>query len=477
MTNYVVSSGQTSNGITLNNGDTETVLSGGTANNTVINSGGVQLVSGGTANKTQIHSGGTETVVAGGTVNSAAVTTGGVEVISSGGTVTSLVVSSGGVERGYVGGAATGTQILSGGAIDFASRVYTSGGSADLNYSTDVLTVSLGSVTLQNQLAGTYAGEYFHVSKDAAGTTLLTLNTVACYCRGTLILTDDGERAVEELAIGDLVMTLDGPMPVKWISRRSYSGRFARGNRAVLPIRVVAGAIADGVPSRDLWVSPKHALLLDGVLVPAEVLVNGLTITQAREVDQVEYFHIELARHAILIADGAPAESFVDDDSRSVFHNAHEYAALHPDARPVSAIYCAPRHEDGERVEAIRHRLAQRADPAGAPRDCGPLRGSVDAFDGERLYGWAQHVARPDVPVCLDVVLNDVVVARVLADRYRDDLRRGGVGAGHHAFEVLLSDTARPNLLRQGTHALRVRRVADGAPLTNRLWAMQDRAA
>ena len=189
---------------------------------------------------------------------------------------------------------------------------------------------------------------------------------VACYVKGTLILTDSGERPVEKLTIGDRLATLSGDlMPIKWIGRRSYHGRFIAGNRDVLPIRFVAGALADGVPRRDLSVSPNHAIFIEDVLVPAKRLVNGSTISQLRSMDSVEYFHIEVEGHDVIFAEGTPAETFVDCDSREIFRNAGEFSRLYPSDESPKWAFCAPLIEQGKALRTIRLKLDERAESLG----------------------------------------------------------------------------------------------------------------
>jgi hypothetical protein len=229
-----------------------------------------------------------------------------------------------------------------------------------------------GTVNGAHQLTASGSGGTVVLQLDATDGTVFTaasdlgtgINvTPACFCRGALILTERGEAAVEDLAIGDKVVTLSGALrAVKWIGRRAYDGRFVAANRAVLPIRVAAGALAPGLPARDLWLSPEHALYIDGALVPVGLLVNGATIRQAASVDRLEYFHIELERHDVILAEGAPVETFVDCDSRGIFQNAGEFAELYPDDSPIPWDFCAPRAEEGSaELAAIRAALAERS--------------------------------------------------------------------------------------------------------------------
>ena len=295
------------------------------------------------------------------------------------------------------------------------------------------------------------------------GPTDTVIDYVACYCRGTLIQTDRGQKKVEKLKIGDEVTTASGAArPIKWIGRRSYGGRFIMGRRDILPICIKAGALGDNVPKRDLWISPHHAMFLDGMLIEAKDLINGVSIVQMQHVDKVEYFHIELDTHDVIVAEGALSETFVDDDSRAMFHNAHDYDVLYPDAATQPARYCAPRCEDGYAIEAVRRRITLRAGllrSADAPL-IGPLRGYVDTVAPRGIEGWAQNADNPEAPVCLDIYAGGQWIGQVLANHYRDDLEQAGIGSGCHGFAF----TA-PAGLELTPKSVDVRRTFDGMQL------------
>jgi hypothetical protein len=250
-----------------------------------------------------------------------------------------------------------------------------------------------GTLRLQLDPLAHYGGDIFHLVAASAPLTgtLLTLEA-ACYCRGTLILTDRGDRPIEALRIGDHVVTQSGiARPIRWIGRRSHAA--AAGQRDLLPVRIARGALADAMPVRDLLVSPQHAMFIDGMLIPAAALINGCSIVQPEAAGPVDYFHLELDSHDVILAEGAASESFVDNDSRAMFDNAGEYHALYPDAAPQPARHCAPRVEDGEAVETVRRRLAERADPAAAVL----AALAIPAGTGRDLRGFLDHASRARV--------------------------------------------------------------------------------
>jgi len=209
--------------------------------------------------------------------------------------------------------------------------------------------------------AGSYAPQAFEAEPDGPTTTEIALAPeIPCFLAGTRIATPAGAKPVEDLAIGDLVLTLHaGPQPIRWIGTRSYAAPFTTGNTAILPIRITAHALAPGRPARDLFVSPGHAIFHAGALIHAAQLVNGTNIHQLTQAEHLAYFHLELATHEIILAENCPAESFLPANFRSQFHNAAEFSRLYPNAGLVFP--CLPNLAPGLRLAAIRRRLGVAA--------------------------------------------------------------------------------------------------------------------
>jgi hypothetical protein len=101
-------------------------------------------------------------------------------------------------------------------------------------------------------------------------------------------------------------------------------------------------------------------MYLDGMLIPARALVNGTSIRQEQSLSEVTYFHLEFDHHAVIWAEGAPSESFVDEASREMFDNAEEFHRLYPRNVRKPPDLCAPRVEEGRELERVRQRLAAR---------------------------------------------------------------------------------------------------------------------
>jgi hypothetical protein len=201
-----------------------------------------------------------------------------------------------------------------------------------------------------NQLTAVGTGVTLTVATSLPGNDFIFIthnsNTyiVACFATGTSILTAGGPRAVEALCPGDVVITATGRLAaIRWIGHRRTELRRHPSPHDVMPVRVRAGAFGPGLPLRDLVLSPDHAVLVEGKLVPVRHLVNGVSIVQETR-DAITYWHVELDRHDIVLAEGMPCETFLDTGNRAAFENAEGPMELHPEfSRRVWAEQgCAP---------------------------------------------------------------------------------------------------------------------------------------
>lgn len=159
-----------------------------------------------------------------------------------------------------------------------------------------------------------------------------------CFATGTMIATPAGECAVEDLRIGDTVLTADGQTTtVRWMGRQTIHKAFGPAER-LRPVRLARDALGTDLPHTDLVVTADHALLLDGVLCNASALVNGRDIVReplAALPERVTYWHVETEGHAVILANGVAAETFVDLVSRHAFDNFAEYRALYGETASI----------------------------------------------------------------------------------------------------------------------------------------------
>jgi autotransporter passenger strand-loop-strand repeat protein len=422
---YTVSSGVseiiTSGGSELSqviaSGGSLTVSLGGVANSETVRSGGTVTLLGGTASAANVAAGASVLVGNGGVA--ADLTLGGIESVTSGGLASGGMVISGGsvtVGSGTVldvtvgsagllslGAGATGSGLVisggvlsvnSGAAVSDAITFVGSSGTLVLNNNTPVMlsgfgngvqeTVILSGLPVSSGATLSAVGSALMITDGAVSATLdlssLAANAHAqlgsiggvlevstpCFAAGTRILTPSGEVPVEMLVPGDTVVTVrdDGPATrqVVWTGRRATDIRRHPHPERVRPVRILAGAFGAGVPERDVRVSPNHAIYIDGALFEAIRLVNGVSIIQETMTNTVTYHHIELDGHDIVLAEGLPAESFLDTGNRDMFAASQGVVQLFPGFRTAeNAPTCVPLHRTGPALDRARARLSALA--------------------------------------------------------------------------------------------------------------------
>ncbi|KAB7610410.1 Hint domain-containing protein [Amylibacter sp. SFDW26] len=190
----------------------------------------------------------------------------------------------------------------------------------------------------------------------------LTFPDVVCFVAGTKIATPLGACNVEDLRVGDLVITKDnGLQAIRWIGHKHISGARLYAYPHLRPILIRKDALGLGYPNQDLYVSPQHRMLVNGprvrlitghgeALVAAKDLVNGTSIIQMPDTQRAEYIHILFDRHELVTANGTLSESFypggfamdtMEDKARTELFEIFPELAVSPDnfgqsARPLT---------------------------------------------------------------------------------------------------------------------------------------------
>ncbi len=330
---------------------------------------------------------------------------------------------------------AAGSELLLDGTIDAGVIIdFTSGGTGTLALSDPA------------DMQGTIEGQ-------APGDQIID---VPCYVTGTHLATAAGTIPVEALNVGDLVQSqFAGLVPVTWNGHRRVDCRRHPKPEDIWPVRVLTHAFGRGLPHRDLWLSPDHSVFINDVLIPIRYLINGRTIVQEPR-DAVTYWHVELARHDVLLAEGLPCESFLDTGNRGAFENGGGAVQLHPDfaLRIWETQACAPLVLSGAKLEGARSFLLQQAEHLGyaTTRDPG-LEVLADGCalpsqtDGRRLrvqlppsaerVRVISRICTPahTIPNAEDMRQLGVAICRIWLDGREVSLESEGLASGWHAPE------------------------------------------
>ncbi len=345
-TGIVVSGGTVINAGTIEGG-TAVSFGAGLANDLVVEGGAVFMgtVTGG--GSTSVLELGAETSGTTGTLTGIGGQVTGFDTIAfDSGDAWQLAGTFGGFGGETVTGFANGDSILLSGATGVTSSLSGSTLSLTSGGTTETLTfIAHGAGTLQVQTVG--------------ANTVITL--VPCFVAGTRIATPAGDVAVEALQVGDDVLTVRGEvLPVIWTGETAVDCGRHDNPGLVWPVRVSAHAFGPAMPHRDLYLSPDHAVLAGGVLIPIKYLVNGISVTQTAQ-DKVHYHHIELAHHAVVLAEGLAAETYLDIGDRGALGlgRRDEASGMARDVQFLrDALACAPIRVTGPEVNQVRHVLA-----------------------------------------------------------------------------------------------------------------------
>ncbi len=379
--------GGTLSGGTFQSGATMTVSAGTVDGIININDNGHANVSGGTVSDINIASGGSGAIT-GGSVADVTVASGGTVNFKSGATLTDkLTLESGGTAS------ITGN---TGGTVDLGSG-YTSGLTiTDIDTSKDATVstvingwtkdshIDLQFVKFDDAKSKITGPDTVQITLESGKTVTLTIpgvettgfdmvndnqggTIITCFLSGSMISTSDGDIAVEDIQIGDQVVAFDWESntditrPVVWVGKAHATVRAGLpDDEAGYPVRILKDAIADGVPNKDMLITPEHCLFFEDKFVPVRMLVNGVSIFYDKPMTSYDYYHVETAQHSVITADGMLTESYLDTGNRRSFRQEGKVATLCGAVRNWAEDAGAPLCVDSVFVEPLFNKLEAR---------------------------------------------------------------------------------------------------------------------
>ena len=349
---------------TVNAGIGNDTVDGGTGNDSLAGGAGNDSLGGGSGNDLLIGGAGADLLIGGAGIDTVSYAASGVGVQidlatgtgtggdAEGDRITGVeVVIGSDFDDAIIGGSANETLIggdgndtLTGGAGDVLSggtgddvfrfdrfaagtaAVTVTGGANSANGLGDVLSLQgLTSFTAAwtngDKATGSGTLTYLNANGNLVTVNFSEIERIICFARGTLITTARGEVPVQDLRLGDLVLTADrGFQPLRWLAARQLTAAELAEAPNQRPIRIRAGALGHGLPRRDLTVSPQHRILIRSkvaermfgsleVLVAAKHLLALDGVEVVAECGGIEYWHLMCDRHEVILAEGTEVET------------------------------------------------------------------------------------------------------------------------------------------------------------------------
>ncbi|EHH67495.1 Hint domain-containing protein [Gluconobacter morbifer] len=458
----VMSGGYTS-GSTITRHAHETISAGGVASGTILDQQGMDYVMGSSVNAT-VKGGSEQFISAGGVATDATVGSGSLqydsgetdgtvledhayETVTSGGVAKGTVVENGAFLTVDAGGEIDGTVLQAGGGIDIDSLQYGDVTKAAIEGDTLVVTENGQSYTLD--LAGDYSGYHADLTKAADGSTIVRLGKgeEVCFLPGTMIRTPDGETAIEELRIGDDVLAWveDAPVTrrITWIGSRRVQAQGGAAAQSGHPVHILKDAIAEGMPYKDLLVTPEHCLFIDGGFVPTRMLVNGRSIFYDRSIAVYDYFHIETENHSVIMADGMLTESYLDTGNRRSFTQHGTVAQLGGRQKSWEQDAAATLTVDRATVEPLFRTLEARAVAAGFDlREAAPTLTDDADLHLVTPQGQVIHPSRTAGDRAVFMIPTDVHEVRLVSRTFRPSETEGPFVDDRRDLGVLVGDVS-----------------------------------